>query len=163
MTKEMIREGKLRPYGVVAGEKISDPRNYAYIDYDVTNHDSAVNVNVRLSSGRTIYSSSLGRLDYTIFRAGWVQTTIELPPNTKQGDIVEVTFECLVAPPESGKQLAHSGTCHIGNAYGFMLQPDFAPSPRFTVDVNADIPTGQAIALKPYNAPRRIPVQAPGR
>lgn len=149
MTKEMIREEKLRQYGVVAGDKISDPRNYLYVDYDVANHDSAVNVNVRLRSGETVYGSSLGRLDYAISRDGWVQTTVELPPKTNATDIGEVSFECLVAPPEKGKAIAHNGTCHVGNAFAFLLGEDFRSSRHLELNVNKDIPTGHALAAIP--------------
>ena len=31
MVKELEREGKLRPFGVADGEKISDPRNYLFV------------------------------------------------------------------------------------------------------------------------------------
>ena len=144
MTKEMIREAKLREYGVVEADKISDPRNYLYVDYDVTNHESAVNVNVRLRTAGTIYSSSLGRLDYAISRDGWVQTTVELPPGTKAGDIAEVSFECLVAPPEAGKPIANHGTCHVGQAFGFVLAEDFRASEPLKLNVGRDIPTGQS-------------------
>jgi hypothetical protein len=163
MTKEMIREGKLRPYGVLDGDKISDPRNYLYVDYDVKNRDSAVNVNVRLKTGQAIYGSSLGRLDYAISRDGWVQTTVELPPNTRPDQIADISFECLVAPPEQGRQIAHSGTCHIGGAYAFLLRQDFAPAQQLRIDVNADFPTGRAIAVVPSNEPRRVPGKAAPR
>ena len=41
MGKELQREGKLRPFGVVDGEKISDPRNYLFVDYGATHAQSA--------------------------------------------------------------------------------------------------------------------------
>ena len=96
--QEMAREGKLRPFGVVDGEKIGDPRNYLYLEMKGANRDSALAALVRLR-GETVWRSShLGRADYAISRDGWVTTTIELPPGTPSEAVEEFGFECLVAP-----------------------------------------------------------------
>ncbi|MGH9632770.1 MAG: hypothetical protein ACRD7E_31080, partial [Bryobacteraceae bacterium] len=68
MTKELIREDKLRPFAVEAGEKTSDPRNYAFFEYKAENTNAALAITVRLKTGKESYSSFLGRLDYAIAR-----------------------------------------------------------------------------------------------
>jgi hypothetical protein len=113
MVKELEREQKLRPYGIVDGEKISSPRNYLYVDYRASNHNAALAAKVRLKSGEKIQSSDLGRIDYAIARDGVVRTTVELPPGTTADQITEIGFECIVAAPPTGKPIAHSGTCEI--------------------------------------------------
>lgn len=98
LAQELEREGKLRPFGVVEGEKISDPRNYLYAEMQLENRDSAVAVLVRLDGEQIWRSSHLGRWDYAIARDGWVRTTIELPPGTAPDRVREVGFYCLVIP-----------------------------------------------------------------
>jgi hypothetical protein len=129
MGKELVREGKLRPFGVAAGEKISDPRNYLFVDYNTTTADSGVSVRVRLRPGSVERSSSLGRSDYAIARSGWVRTAVELPPGTKSDDITELAFDCMVSPPEEkGESWPHSGRCEIHAVRSvFLLNPDYTP------------------------------------
>ena len=42
MAQELAREDKLRPFGVVDHNKVSDPRNYLYVEARVVNRDSAI-------------------------------------------------------------------------------------------------------------------------
>lgn len=151
MAKELSRERKLRPYGVVDGEKISDPLNYLYFEYKATNTNGAVAVNVRLKNETRFKSSSLGRLDYAIARNGWVRTTVELPPGTKANQIAEIGFECLVAAPAGGQPIARSGNCHLESASkAFFLDAAAVPGPSiFSMHSPVDIPTGEtAISAK---------------
>lgn len=139
MRKELVREHKLRPYGVTDGEKISDPRNYLYFELQVANQDAAVGVLVRLRSDPRWFAGYLGRSDYAITRDGWVRTTVELPPGTKAGDIGEIGFECLT--PE--KKLA--GVCEVrAVSKCFFLDENDKPGPSiWTTNEPRRIPTGQ--------------------
>jgi hypothetical protein len=146
MARELEREGKLRPFGAVAGENISDPRNYLYLDFLVRNRHSAVAVLVRLDGERTWRSSHLGRPDYAIEREGWVRTTVELPPGTKAGEVAEVAFECLVA--RKGSEWAGTGTCTVAEwPHAFLLDANYRPGPNLAQQwKSTDIPTGTMIA-----------------
>ncbi|MEO8129963.1 MAG: hypothetical protein ABI822_22870 [Bryobacteraceae bacterium] len=140
MFKELIREKKLRPFGTVDGEKISDPRNYLYVDYNATNTSGALAVHIKLKKDTRWYSSSLGRTDYAIARNGWVRTTVELPPGTKPGQIAEIGFECLVPAKE------HSGTCRLEAVEkAFFLDGP----PVFSLRTPIEIPTGQTVTFAP--------------
>jgi hypothetical protein len=132
MAKELIREGKIRPYGLAAGEKISDPRNYLYLEYQATNTNGAISVSVRRKSDRTAHSSSLGRIDYAIARDGWVRTTVELPPATKADALWEIVFDCIVAPPsDRNEPLPHSAECQVQQiSKMFFLEADYKPGPN---------------------------------
>ena len=107
--KEMVRENQLRPFGKIDGEKISDQRNYLFIEYGARHRDSAFTVTAHLRSGRSFHSD-LGRLDLAIPRNEWVQTTIELPPGTRSNDIESIEFRCQVAPRQP---LPHDGECRL--------------------------------------------------
>ncbi len=140
MGKELVREKKLRPFGVVDGEKISDPRNYLFVDYNATNKGGALAVQVRLKNEKRWFSSSLGRTDYAIARTGWVRTTVELPPGTKADQIAEIGFECVVP----GKE--HSGTCRLEAVdKAFFLDG----APVFSLRTPADVPSGQTVTFIP--------------
>lgn len=151
MTKELAREGKLRPFGAVAGENISDPRNYAYIEYRASHRDSAFAVTVFTTGGQG-FSSHLGRIDYAIDRNGWVRTAVELPPGTRPHDIERVAFECVVPPPrEKEGKIAHSGQCRlerVGKA--FFLDERYRPGASWLrVDEPRTVPTGTAVSFRP--------------
>ena len=140
MQKELVREKKLRPFGVVDGEKISDPRNYLFVDYKATNTGGALAVQVRLKNESRRFSSSLGRTDYAIGRSGWVRTTVELPPGTKADQLAELGFECVV--PAHG----HSGVCQLETVdKAFFLEGP----PFFSMRTAAAIPTGQTLIFVP--------------
>ncbi|MDW8130527.1 MAG: hypothetical protein RMI94_08255 [Bryobacterales bacterium] len=96
--QELQREGKLRPFGAVEGEKISDPRNYLHVEMKLENRNSAVAVLVRLEGEEIWRSSHLGRWDYAIARDGWARTTVELPPGSLAESIREIGFHCLAVP-----------------------------------------------------------------
>lgn len=139
MAKELQREEKLRAYGTVQGQNVSDPKNYLYFEANVANHDSAVGFLVHLKNESRWHSGFVGRADYAITRDGWVRTTVELPPNTKADQIAEIGFECLTAE----KKVA--GTCEVievGKC--FFLDDAYKPGPNiWTLGAAQRIPTGQ--------------------
>ena len=127
MVKELEREGKLRPFGVAAAEKISTPRNYVFVDYHATLVNAALTVLARTRDGN-LYASDLGRGDFAIARDGYVRTTIELPPKSTPENIVEFLFECRVPPPAKNDVVAHSGSCVLHDVSKvFFLQDDNSP------------------------------------
>jgi hypothetical protein len=121
MAKELIREKKLRPFGVVEGEKISDPRNYLYVDYSPANRGTTMAVRVRLRDGRE-FASDLGQLTFGIDRTGNVRTAVELPPGTRRSDIAAIGFQCRPKNSET------SGNCEVRSlSDAFFLKPDGTP------------------------------------
>ena len=103
--QELKREGKLREYGKVDGEKIGDPRNYLYFEMRLAKSESSIATLVRLNGDPRWHSSHLGRTDLAIRTwsrnsaespNGFVRTTVELPPGTKANQIAEIGFQCVV-------------------------------------------------------------------
>jgi len=130
MRKELEREGKLRPYGSSDGEKVSDPRNYLYLDANLRLEAGAAEFLVRLRGENGWRSSSLGRSDYAIARDGWVRTTIELPPGARLADIVEFGFACHPIAASRGRPPVAS-QCRV-DPFGeaFLLDEQGIPGPR---------------------------------
>jgi hypothetical protein len=130
--KELKREDKLRPFGVSAGEKVSDPRNYLMIEYRVKNAAGSLGVRVRRKTEDLEYSSMIGRADLGISRDGWVRAAVELRPGTKAEDLATISFDCVVAvPEEKNEPMPHSGTCTIeGIGKLFLLDKNYRPGPN---------------------------------
>jgi hypothetical protein len=149
MSKELEREGKLRPFGIVAGEKISTPRNYIFVDYHAVLTNAALTVLARTKDGN-LYASDLGRGDIAIARDGYVRTTIELPPGSTATDVEEFLFECRVPPPGKNGTVAHSGSCDLhGVSKVFFLQDDYSPGKSFwSSEKPVTIPTGRGVSYK---------------
>jgi hypothetical protein len=139
--QELEREGKLRPFGAVDGEKISDPRNYLYIEANIVNRDSRSAFLVRLKGEDRWRVSHLGKIEFGIERGGWVRSTIELPPGTTPARIADFGFECLT------KEKTPTGECRIEEIGRlFFLGRDCLPGPSFwSRKPAARVPSGEIL------------------
>jgi CheY-like chemotaxis protein len=148
MAKELKREGKLRPFGTVDGEKVSDPRNYLYFEMQLGRSESSVATLVRLKGNPRWYSSNLGHADFAIrtwkrnsaeSQDGFVRTTVELPPGTKPEQIIEIGFECVVqekAESDSNCRVEAVTKC-------FFLDREYTPDTNvWSSTAPHDIPAG---------------------
>jgi hypothetical protein len=149
MSQELLREGKLRPYGMVDGNKISDPRNYLYIEAKIATEHSGVAAMVRLKGENQWRTSSLGREDYAMDRSGWVRTSIELPPGTPAGSIDEIGFFCVVVRTKDG--IPTAGTCRVDAlSKAFKLDSNYVPQKSVAHHEGAaQLPSGQMVSWKP--------------
>ncbi|HEV8038857.1 MAG TPA: response regulator [Bryobacteraceae bacterium] len=147
MAKELKREGKLRPFGTIDGEKVSDPRNYLYFEMQLGRSESSIATLVRLKGNPRWYSSHLGHADFAIRTwkrnsaespSGFVRTTVELPPGTKPEQIAEIGFECLV--PEK----ASDAPCRVEAVTKcFFLDREYTLNTNiWTLDAAREIPPG---------------------
>ena len=141
--EELAREGKLRAFGTVDGENISDPRNYLYVEAKVSNLNSGLSVNVRLKDDSLWRAGALGRADYAISRSEWIRTTVELPPGTMASQIGEIGLECVVAP-NAEKRFPLSGECKVDAITKvFLLDRDYRPGANvWTLPSAVSIPSG---------------------
>ena len=148
MVKELEREGKLRPFGIAAAEKISTPRNYVFVDYQASLRNAALTVLARTKDGK-LYTSDLGRGDIAIARDGYVRTTIELPPGSTPADIDEIAFECRVPPPAKTTSLRIPDPAFWTMFQNFLPAGGLQSGQKFLVaDRPGTIPTGRGIAFK---------------
>ncbi len=120
MAKEMIREGKVELTANPAKKKLSDQRNYLFIEYDI-DIDVAGNVlrAYAIASGtryRSDHNQPSSGVLPTLFDDGRARTAIELPVGTTLADISEFGIEGLGSM---------SGTLYLLD--GFMLGADFLP------------------------------------
>ena len=143
MAKELEREDKLRPFGVVDGHKVSDVRNYLYIEAKAAVENAGVVTLVRRKDDGTWRSSALGRADYSIDRSGWIRTTVELPPGTQAQDIGEIGFTCVVVPAPD-KSMPLTGSCRVDAVSKiFLLDREYRPGPGlWSLREPVEIPAG---------------------
>jgi hypothetical protein len=148
MAQELAREAKLRPFGAVDGERISDPRNYLYVEARLLNRQTGVSVLVRRRGDGVWRSSDLGRLNLAVSRDGWVRTTVELPPGTSAKDLSEIAFACLVMPDEKFN-FPQSNPCRVeAVSKVFFLGRDYAPGPSaWSLAAPLVIPAGEVRAF----------------
>ncbi len=157
MAEELERENKLRRFGVVDGQKISDPRNYLYIEALVVNRQARISPALRLSGETRWWFAHLGRVDYAVERDGWVRIAVELPPGKQPADIAEVGFQCLVEPPTKEKPSPDAGVCRLdGVRRSFFLDAGYRPGATvwsLPGGNSWNIPTGELLifSLKPGN------------
>ena len=130
MTSELVRENKLRPYGVERGEDISDPRNYLYIEAKVAPGKAAVAFVVLHNNGQYYYAHK-GRAKDAIERPGFVRSTIELPPNTKQADLQSINALCVYLPKSPSD--TSCGPTEFKSF--FFLTPDKLPGQTFQLPI----------------------------
>jgi CheY-like chemotaxis protein len=149
MAKELQREAKLRPFGTVDGEKVSDPLNYLYFEMKLAKRESFVATLVHLKGDPRWYSSHLGHSDYAIRTwtrgaaesgGGFVRTTVELPPGTTPDQIAEIGFECIV-----GEKAASDSACRVESVTKcFFLDRNYRPGANvWTLPAPQEIAAGQ--------------------
>jgi hypothetical protein len=138
-SEELIREGKLRPYGTVDGQKISDPRNYAIVEADVKRSNAAAAFLIRVQGHEQPFRSDLGRVDYAIDRDGWVRSAVELPPGTMPAQISGLEVECV-------GDAAKSGWCKVSaDIRMWVLDREYRPRPVGAISGRAvDLSVGES-------------------
>jgi CheY-like chemotaxis protein len=93
--EELIREKKIRPYGVMRGEDISDPQNYAYLEFKSTQREGArVAFGLQTRGMARMQMSHLGVGGNTVERSGWMRLALELPPGTKLSEVSQLAVAC---------------------------------------------------------------------
>jgi hypothetical protein len=133
MEEELRRERKLRSFGKEDGTKVSDPKNYLYIEMKAENSQAGLVAWVKLKNQNEWYSSYRGRWDFVISRSGWYRTTVELPPGTTAGSIQYLALECVEVSPwnlildeDSVRTFGHSVLESLSKA--FLLDPGYRPA-----------------------------------
>ncbi|RMD83449.1 MAG: hypothetical protein D6815_06530 [Candidatus Dadabacteria bacterium] len=127
MAKEVIREHKTEPDGDPNSKKISDERNYLFVEYDIDVDVSGNVLRAYAVVGGQRYRSDHNRPGLPVLPmrvgGGRGQTAIELPPGTTLADITEFGMEGVGTM---------SGTLY--HLDGFMLGGDFLPDGHVTFD-----------------------------
>lgn len=151
MSEELEREGKLREFGKVDGQKISAPRNYLYIEAKISNADTRMTAAVRLRNSGNWQMANLGRFDYAIERSGWVRLAVELPPDTPGRNIAEVGFPCLLEPGTRERPAPAGSACTLHAVRKmFLLDAEYKPGPNLwpePLKAPVTIPSGQMFTV----------------
>lgn len=128
-SKELVREDKIRKFGEIADENISDPRNYLVAELNSAPESSGIQVIVKLNNGGVGYGSARGMVESYVTRPGWIRLATELPPGTRLQDISEILLDCVVTPDTKERKGARDGSCGLNSPGRLMLLgPDYAPA-----------------------------------
>jgi hypothetical protein len=155
MAEELKREQKVRPFGTTEGTKVSDPRNYLYLEVKAENQQAGLVAWVKLKDRDRWYSSHRGRLDLVISRSGWYRTTVELPPGTTADSIQYFALECVGMPSldlllgdETAKALGKSVLESLTKA--FLLDSHYHPeSTLFKISSHIKFHPGDMYTFQP--------------
>ena len=139
---------------MVDAHKVSDVRNYLYVEAKVAVVDAGVVTMVRRKDDNVWRSSAIGRADYAVDRDGWIRTTVELPPGTRAQDLAEIGFGC-VEVLNSDKKWPLTGKCRVDAVSKvFFLDRDYRPGAGlWTMREPVEIPAGQTIRRTAINTP----------
>lgn len=142
--QEMTREGKTREYGVDSGTKISDPRNYLYLEFNSDNKGCGLVAWAKLEGDPRWYSSHRGHLDSSVVRSGWARTAIELPPGIVSRKVEQVALECLDLRDPRTYESTSRPLARITRAVrGFTLSSDYTPIVLFERVIDATLSGGE--------------------
>jgi hypothetical protein len=158
MSEELSREGKLRPFGTSEGTKVSDPRNYMYLEMKAENNGAGLIAWAKLKNGDRWYSSNKGRFGLVIHRNGWFRTTIELPPGTSADSIQYLALECVDMLPldllmgDQGGETVHQSVLESVSR-AFLLDSQYHPGKNlFEVDSPVTLRPGQMVTFRPVDS-----------
>jgi len=116
---------KTESLGNPTTKKLSDPRNYLYIDYDIdVSASGQVLRGIAVVGGTTYYSDHNVSFTPALnprLSDGIGRTAVEVPPGTQIGDVDQYGFQGIGTM---------SGTLYTANA--FIIQPDYLPSAQLT-------------------------------
>jgi hypothetical protein len=125
MSKEMVREGKTEAVGNPSSKKLSDLRDYLYLDYDIdVDVSGQVLRGIAVVGGVTYYSDhnqSFGLALNPRISGGIGRTAIEIPPGTQLADIQQFGLQGVGTM---------SGT--LNSAAAFLEGSDYLPTAHLT-------------------------------
>ncbi|MCX6597337.1 MAG: response regulator [Acidobacteria bacterium] len=120
--KELTREGRL--------DQIGDPRNYLYLEANITSTKARLGFKVRLTTETAWRMSHRDDRRLAIERSGWVRSTIALPAGTSPKQIAEFGYDCL--PNEKDGVKDPGAACKVEQVSpAFFLTPDYLPGRPF--------------------------------
>lgn len=123
--KEMVREGKTETIGNPSTKKLSDLRNYLYVDYDIdVNVGGQVLRGIAVVGGVTYYSDHALPVNVGLsprVTDGVGRLSIEVPPGTQIGDIQQYGMQGVGTM---------SGT--LNSLRAFILDGDYLPGPAIS-------------------------------
>ncbi len=128
MARELEREGKIESPGDPRTARISDPRNYAYIEACAQQRGTEIYFDILLRGQSRWYSSDHSDASSRIERSGCFRSAIELPPGTRADDLQLLRINCLPAAlPEDGKPVSSPRAEILSVNKVFFLTPEYRP------------------------------------
>ncbi len=149
MAKEMEREGKLENPADPRTAKLSDQRNYAYLETCAQQNGTELYFELEVQGQSRWFSSDHSDSRSRIDRNGCFRSSIELPAGTRAEDLLRLRVNCSPAPvPEGGKPVRSPGATIESVNELFMLLPDYRPgSSFFSKKINRKLRPGASLTI----------------
>jgi hypothetical protein len=141
MAQEMIRENKLEAAADPGSVRVSDLRNYAYLEACVEQEGTELFFEIQLRGSARWFDSHHGDPKARIGRNGCFRTTIELPGATQSRSLRRLRIQCVAAPtPSNSHPVTDPRASILRVTRLFLLDRKFVPGPNLL-----DIPLGRTL------------------
>ncbi len=129
--KEMDREGKIEGVADPKTAKLSDQRNYAYLEVCARQSGTELYFEIETRGRPRWFSSDHGDSRSRIGRSGCFRSTIELPAGTRGEDLLRLRIDCAPAPVPEGERPVASPAARLESVnLLFLLGSDYRPGPN---------------------------------
>jgi hypothetical protein len=148
--REMIREGKIEDPGDPRSARVSDLRNYAYVEVCAAQRGTVLRFELQLLGSDRWYSSDHLDPRARIEREGCFRSTIELPPGTRADQLRTLRVQCLPAPvPEGERPPARPASTVERISRLFLLDSNYRPGPSMLESrIRKELRPGRSLTLK---------------
>lgn len=150
MAGEMEREGKLEWPADAGTAKLSDQRNYAYLEACAQQKGTELHFDLQLGTNARWFSSDHSDPRSRIERSGCFRTTIELPAGSRAEDLRRIRVHCSPALVAEGEMPVKSpGAAFEAVNRLFLLQPDYRPGLNLlAMQVRRNLRPGQSLTME---------------
>lgn len=150
MAQEMIRENKVEVNADPFTARVSDLRNYAYLEVCLEQTGTEVFFELQLEGDPRWFSSHHADEKALIARSGCVRSTVELPSATPASALRALRIRCRAAPPVPGTSPVQDPQAKIISIQRlFLLTSALMPGPNLLdVAVIKTLLPGEEIELK---------------
>lgn len=150
MAQEMIREGKLEEPADAESVRVSDLRNYAYVEACAWQDGTELSFEVLLRGGERWYSSHHGDPKARVGRSGCFRSSVELPGGTDASRIGALRIACFEAPPPKGQKRVPKPQARLDRIGPvFLLEENYQPGPPVKLErrASASLEPGDSLVL----------------
>jgi len=149
MARELEREGKTEEPPDPVTEKTSDPRNYAYLEACATQRGTEIYFEIEIKGQSRWYASDHSNPESRIDRSGCFRSAVELPRDTRIGDLQRLRIYCLPAPvPADEKPVPSPSVELVSLNRVFLLSPEYEPGRNLLESkINRKLKPGNSLTL----------------
>ena len=150
MSQEMIRENKIETPADPGSVRVSDLRNYAYLEVCAEQSGTELFFEIQIRGSNRWFTSHHVDPEARIGRSGCVRSTIELPRGTDARDLRALRIQCVQSPPSRGAEKEGEPRATIISVPRlFLLARNFLPGANLLdVALKKDLRPGDSVVVE---------------